>query len=320
MAEKRVCRDFIKDPKTNPLDGRRLVPGKGPYFGYISMCTENGFDVDYMLDENFINELSSKPKRSTSPSRSPRNISIPRSPKSTSLRSQPVLPRSIPSSIRSDNVPMRSVSVLTPQSTQTVYPRVVAPSASVTQSTSVVRAPVPLYTQRSEQIGREMFDPDPVTTVTKIPGRVVRETVRGPYGPSGENVLVSGTHKLPGQVVYSTADIPEHEVRSVHNGYNQSVVNNQSVKKVSYPQPVYKARSEQIGNETFDPDPITTVTETPSSSVRTAVRGPYGPNGETVTTTGVYTAPGRRVYSTADIPEHEVRSVPVQRPVRNTYF
>jgi len=316
MAQKRICRDFIKNPKQDPIDGHRLVPGKNPYKAYVAMCLENDFSVDYMLDEDFINELSSKPKKTLV--KSPRNISIPRSPRSTKnmsiprspLRSQPLLPRSVPSTIRSDNLPMRSekkLEVLTPQSTQSIYPRVVGPSVQTFVQKSgakpLIPAPIPSYTQRTEQIGTERFDPDPVTTVTTIPGRSVRQTVRGPYGPRGEDVVVSGVRKLPGQVVYSTADIPEHEVRSVHNGYNMT--QNRSV----YPAPSYNTRTEKIGNETFDPDPITTVTDIPSRSVRTTVKGPYGSNGEDVVVSGVHKLPGRRVYSTADIPEHEIRSV-----------
>jgi hypothetical protein len=376
MAQKRVCRDFMENPKKDPIDGHRLIPGKGPYKGYIAMCLENDFNVAYMLDEDFINELSSKSKRSTSPARSPRNITIPRSPKTSSLplRSQPTLPRSIPSATRPDSLPMRSYSDgrlngLASQTTQTLYPRVTGPSvtqvpvstpvqsvARVPLPTPVARSIIPSYTERSEVIGRERFDPDPITTVTKIPGSSVRKTVQGPYGPNGENILISGVHKLPGQMVYSTADIPEHEVRSVHSGYNRSVVNtlppvvnnngynrtvntlppvvnnngynrtvntlppvvNTSANRVLYPLPAYNARTEQIGNETFDPDPITKVSEIPPRSVRTAVRGPYGANGENVVTTGVYTAPGRRVYSTIDVPEHEVRSIP--RPMNNSQF
>ncbi len=72
---------------------------------------------------------------------------------------------------------------------------------------------------------------------------------------------------------------------------------------------MFSTRSELIGNETFDPDPVTSVTETPSTSVRRSVYGPYGQSGETVIANGVHTVPGRRVYTTADIPEHEVRSL-----------
>jgi hypothetical protein len=311
MAEKRVCRDFIKNPKQDPIDGHRLVPGKNPYKGYVALCLENKFPVEYMLNDDFINELSSKPKNTTV--KSPRNISIPRSPPRSPLRSQPLLPRSVPSATRSDNLPIRSekkLEVLTPQSTQSIYPRVVGPSVQpvvVNRSTrSLLPAPTPVYTERTEQIGTERFDPDPVTTVTTIPGRSVRETVRGPYGRNGEDVVVSGVHKLPGQVVYSTTDIPEHEVRSVHNGYNMS---NISQNRVASPAVSYSTRTEQIGTERFDPDPVTTVTNIPGRSVRETVRGPYGRNGENVIVSGVHKLPGQVVYSTADIPEHEVRSV-----------
>jgi len=314
MTEKRVCRDFMKNPKEDPLDGHRLVPGRGPYMGYVELCIANKFNAEYMLDEDFIKGLSSKPKRSTSPTRSPRTISIPRSPKSSSLRSQPMLPRSVPSVIKPDNLPTRSFSdkrlnIITPQTTQTVYPRVVAPSVQsvpIQQRSVVQRGPVPSYTTRSEQIGTERFDPDPVTTATKIPERSVRKTVQGPYGPNGENTVVSGVHKLPGQIVYSTYDIPEHEVRSVNSGYN---ISNNQRSRVLLPPPKYTVRSEQIGIETFDPDPITTVTDIPSKSVRTTVNGPYGQSGENIATTGVYTSPTRRVYTTSDIPEHQVRSI-----------
>ena len=340
MAEKRICRNFMKNPKADPFDDHRLIPGKGPYRGYVMMCIENDFDAEYMLDEDFINGLSGKqrsasPTRSVSPSRSPRSQSPSRSTRNLlPLRSQPTLPRSTPSVIP-DSLPSRSYSdrrlaTLNTPSTQTVYPRVVAPSAGTvmvnrqpallqqpTREYTRSRVPTPLYSERSEQIGTERFDPDPVTTVTKVPERSMRRTVQGPYGPNGENVVISGVHKLPGQLVYTTQDVPEHEVRSVHNGYgaypvsdNSLVpVNNSVQKRVLLPPPVYRTRTEVVGNETFNPDPITTVTNIPPTSMRTAVRGPYGPSGENVPITGVYTSPGRRVYSTNDIPEHEVRSV-----------
>jgi len=304
MTEKRICRDFIKNPKKDPIDGHRLVPGKNPYRGYVAMCLENDFDVDYMLNDDFIRELSSNPKKSTSPSGSPRNISIPRSPRKSTpmrspLRSEPVLPRSVPSITKQDNVSSRSINknlnLATQQVTQTVYPRVVSPA----------RSPNASYTTRTEQIGVETFDPDPITTVTKIPGTVEKKVVRGPYGQNGENTVVSGVYKSPGIVVYSTSDIPEHEVRSVHNGYNLQT----STNKVLYPPPVINSRSEKMGNERFDPDPVTTVTNIPAKSVRTLVRGPYGPSGENVITAGVYTTPAKKIYTTADIPEHEIRSL-----------
>jgi len=74
--------------------------------------------------------------------------------------------------------------------------------------------PSPIYSQRVEQLGEETFNPDPVTSVLDKPPTTVRRTVNGPYGPSGENIDVTGIHKIPGQRTYITRDIPEHAVTS----------------------------------------------------------------------------------------------------------
>jgi len=74
--------------------------------------------------------------------------------------------------------------------------------------------PSPIYNQRVEKLGEETFDPDPVTSVIDTPPTTVRRTVNGPYGPSGENIDVTGVHKIPGQRTYVTRDIPEHPVVS----------------------------------------------------------------------------------------------------------
>ena len=102
MTEKRACRNFIQNPMEDPFDGYKLVPGKGTYRSYVAMCAENGFDVDYMLDEDFINELFPNQNRSTSPSKTHKNL-LP-------LKSQPVLPKPIPSRIKPDNLPSRPFS------------------------------------------------------------------------------------------------------------------------------------------------------------------------------------------------------------------
>jgi hypothetical protein len=65
-----------------------------------------------------------------------------------------------------------------------------------------------------EQLGDETFDPDPITSVVDKPPTTLRRTVTGPYGPNGENIEISGVHKIPGQRTYVTADIPEHRVTS----------------------------------------------------------------------------------------------------------
>jgi hypothetical protein len=74
--------------------------------------------------------------------------------------------------------------------------------------------PSPVYSQRVEKLGDETFDPDPVTSVIDSPPTTLRRTVNGPYGPSGENIDVTGVHKIPGQRTYITRDIPEHPVTS----------------------------------------------------------------------------------------------------------
>ena len=75
-------------------------------------------------------------------------------------------------------------------------------------------APTHVYSQRVEQLGDETFDPDPVTSVIDKPPTTLRRTVNGPYGPSGENIDVTGVHKIPGQRTYVTRNIPEHPVTS----------------------------------------------------------------------------------------------------------
>jgi hypothetical protein len=32
---KRACKNFIENPKEDPLDGHRLIPGKGPYLSVL---------------------------------------------------------------------------------------------------------------------------------------------------------------------------------------------------------------------------------------------------------------------------------------------
>lgn len=93
------------------------------------------------------------------------------------------------------------------------------------QTAPVMRAPVmaPVVSERIERVGQETFDPDPQTTIEERPGVAVRRNVRGPYGPNGEDAVVSGVHKLPGERVVRTRDIPEHPVTSNYSSYNNGV-------------------------------------------------------------------------------------------------
>lgn len=79
--------------------------------------------------------------------------------------------------------------------------------------------PSAVYNQRIERLGEETFDPDPVTSVIDTPGTAVRRTVNGPYGPSGENMDITGVHKIPGQRTFVTRDIPEHPVTSALSNF-----------------------------------------------------------------------------------------------------
>ena len=337
MSTKRICSDFIENPHRDPLDGHRLMPGKGPYRGFVALCAENNYEVDYMLEDDFIKSLSSNKTRSTSQTRSParstspvrstsqaRSTSPTRSParststtRSTSPTRSPLRPtsknvipgsamddRSVPRLVKSRNVIVPEVTY--PETTSAVvssvpqvitadvtYPRVVGPSVRT-------NAPVPTLTVRSERIGNETFNPDPIMSVMETPERTVRETVRGPYGKGGNIAPISGTHKYPGQRTYTTSNIPEHEVRSMGN--NIRPMNGPPI-------PFLISRTEQIGTETFNPDPMTHVKEVQARSYQETVRGPYGNNGENVLVSGVHKVPGQRVYTTKNIPAHEVNSI-----------
>lgn len=316
-----LCQEFIRsDGKINPIDKRRLVYGKGPYLGYIALCKAYGYDVNNLLSEERTFQYNSGLR---SPSRSPT-----RSPTRSPVRTIPLRPTvSTVSPVRPTVSGSTSISPL--RSTQpisiTPLPRTVSPVEITSFSEQVVQPAPPLtpqrsltvrtapnlsiptvrgpsiqaqYSERVEQIGDERFDPDPVTTVTETRSAPVRTTVRGPYGPGGSMVTTTGVYKPPAQRQYTTYDYPEHPVQSVGN----RVVNSNSVR------PVYNTRTINVGEEEFDPDPITTVVEEPGLSIRDEVYGPYGPNGEMIRTTGVHNLPGTRRYITTDIPNHSVRT------------
>jgi len=61
-------------------------------------------------------------------------------------------------------------------------------------------------------IDDDTFDPDPEQTVTVVPGQKRRMVAQGPYGPGGQQKVVTGYYKPQTQLVYATADIPEHPV------------------------------------------------------------------------------------------------------------
>lgn len=349
MAEIRICNNFINNPAKNPLNPTEdLIRGSKQYNGYVAMCEINGFDVDYLKE----NVRTVRSTRSTSPVRTSPPIITPvrtTSPLITPVRSTSPVRTSPPiiSPVRSSPQLSKSNGVC-----NVSIPRVVSPRKSVPDARVI---------ERSERVGVETFDPEPVQEVIETKPRSYRTNVVGPYGPNGENKIVTGTHTLPGTRTIRTTDIPVHEVRSVYNDeyysdgseeisdeyYSEdeileeprsmvrqslipaplngslpvirpSVPLNGSLpvirsttngsRRSYYPEPLYSERVETIGDETFDPDPYTTVSETSSSRSQKTVRGPYGENNEDVIVSGVYSKPGVRTYTTRDIPEHRVRT------------
>lgn len=290
--ENELCEAFLDNPNVNPIDGKRLIYGKGPYIGFVALCRTYGYDTTGLLSEELNNRYygSRSPSRSRSPQRS-------RSP----VRSLPLRDTSVRSPVRS--IPLRpteSGSVeIAPLSKSVSFEVNPAPPLNVQRSVATRSSPplsVPIvrgpsiqaqYSETRETIGEETFDPDPVTTVTRTSQPPVRTTVRGPYGVNGEYANTTGVYKAPDQLRYTTYDYPEHRVGT----------------RVS---PTYNSQTITTGREEFDPDPITRVIEESSRSVREDVIGPYGPNGENVRVSGVHTLPGQRRYVTIDYPNHSV--------------
>lgn len=87
-----------------------------------------------------------------------------------------------------------------------------------------------------------------------------------------------------------------------------STLSTSPLPRPNVPIPIYSQKVVQLGNETFNPDPVTSVVETPGQSVRRTVSGPYGENGEETQVTGTHKIPGQRKYITKNIPEHDVIS------------
>lgn len=327
--ENDLCERFIDNPRINPIDGKRLIYGKGPYIGYVALCRTYGYNVDNLLSEELTYEYnagSRSPSRSRSPNRSPvRSVPLcqtttrsapfqsteispvrPMSTQSTvsgSMTRSPV--RSIPlRSTEPDILPVRPIPIQSTRSNSIEIAPPITPQRSLSVRTSPLSVPVVTgprlqaqYSERTEIVGDETFDPDPVTVPTKIQPPSIRTTVRGPYGTNGQIVNTTGVYTPPQETRYTTYDYPEH---SVTRGSNGNVMNSNSVR------PTYSSRTVKTGNAQFDPDPTTYVVEEQQSSFRDEVIGPYGPNGEMIRTTGVHKLPGQRRYVTTDIPNHEV--------------
>ncbi|CAH6420345.1 Protein kinase [uncultured virus] len=212
------------------------------------------------------------------------------------------------------------------QTSKLVQRSVIPTSSNIIQS--------PQYNQtvdvRSELVRQGTFDPDPTTQVVVTQPPPQRTTVIGPYGPGGQQVQTTGVYTPPAYRQYVTTDIQEHPVTTTNSAITRSpqTVNipttrwsyAPSTAKSSIPisstitrSPQYNqivdVKSEVVGQGTFDPDPITQVVVTQPTPQRTTVIGPYGPGGQEIQTTGVYTPPAYRQYITTDIQGHPVNVV-----------
>lgn len=147
------------------------------------------------------------------------SLSEPSSYKPIGPVTQPMCPLPQPTCpLTQPTCPIIQVPVVQPQPTcplQNYSAPVIAPIVRP----QVPLVPSPIYSQRVEQLGNETFDPDPVTSVIDKPPSTLRRTVKGPYGPSGEDIEVTGIHKIPGKRTFITRDIPEHPVTSNLNDF-----------------------------------------------------------------------------------------------------
>ena len=93
--------------------------------------------------------------------------------------------------------------------------------------------PPPVTASRDYEIDDDTFDPDPTITLRKQSPAPKRIVARGPYGPNGEMVDVTGTYKPKSRVIQEETDYPEHEVEIV------GTANKQVNRQVQYMQPQY---------------------------------------------------------------------------------
>ena len=70
---------------------------------------------------------------------------------------------------------------------------------------------------RSEVIGQETFDPDPITSSYDIQPPAQRVTAIGPYGPGGQNTSLTGVYKPPAMRTHVITDIHEHPVTTTQS-------------------------------------------------------------------------------------------------------
>src|SRR5579862_6039220 len=219
--KKELCRRFLADPSKNPITGRPLKVGQGPWVSYAALCHEYELivDTDELLDR-IPNLQAPKNKqhgvRQRNPERETQSLNAPRttSPRRYQRRNmeeeatQIVIPRnSEPFTITSGYPRVqreRDEDFSAPSQEETIYPRVTGPSSTVSETV--------------ERYGRETFRPDAQTEVFEEPPTRTRARVRGPYGPGGTETEVDGVYTSPGRRHYVTKAIPEHEIESEFPG------------------------------------------------------------------------------------------------------
>ena len=50
LTEPEICRIFLANPNINPVTGRKLMRGRGPYMEAIDICVKNGYSVDHLTN------------------------------------------------------------------------------------------------------------------------------------------------------------------------------------------------------------------------------------------------------------------------------
>lgn len=192
---------------------------------------------------------------------------------------------------------------------QPIYQQVAAPLPAANLGTSI-------YTT-----GHPRFNPDPVDVFTPFPGTRQRAFVKGPYGPNGEEIEVSGTLTSAPIATKRTYDIPDHQV-VVNQRPPQYVAGTQARyiaappgRYVGAPPPRYAAapvpattRTYAAESENFDPAPQRVTTVSPGVPQSVNAVGPYGLGGQIVQVPGTYTPPATVTETDYDIPNHRVVS------------
>jgi len=89
------------------------------------------------------------------------------------------------------------------------------PMVAAAPAAPVAATPQRVVSQQVERVSAARFDPDPQTTVQRIRPPPMRGVFRGPYGPNGEEMDVTGVYQPAEENIYTTTDITDHSVAPV---------------------------------------------------------------------------------------------------------